>query len=150
MRPNEIRPLSPYKDEKRVRAALFHGTWAAHLGKGDSLIPSAASGNRNFNASNPSHVYMTDSPDRAQQYANDTYYDLANKDFMINGQRIQGARPTVYRVQPKGKLFEDDEGDILSRAKVPIIGTHWQATDDERKDRISNLIFSDPEKYRNL
>ena len=147
MRPNIIRPINPdieaiYKPD--LRSSLFHGTWVSHLGKGDFIVPQTSSGIQNFEASDPRHVYMTTEFDRAQQYAMDTYYHLARDNFMINGQRIRGARPTVYQVHPRGKLFENDDYDVLSRAKVPIRGIQWQASDEERRERVIQLILHRP------
>lgn len=116
---------------------LYHGTWAGWMRKGQLIRPSSdtdseLAGVTNFKISSPEHVYVTSNPDDAQWYAEQGYKELESKGFKVGDIPVLGARPTVYRVEPRGSVEKDpskDEQDRSSyriRGSAKIIGRHWE------------------------
>ena len=114
---------------------FYHGTWAGWMRKGQVLKPSAsreAEGVKNFNLSSSKHVYVTTNPEDAKWYAEKGYSELEKMGHKIGDIPVVGAKPVVYRVQPRGKVEKDPSKDdqdtqsyrVLGDAK--ILGRHWE------------------------
>lgn len=116
---------------------LYHGTWAGWLRKGQLLRPSSDLlgqnlGLRNFKLSSPAHVYVTHNLEDAQWYANLGYDSLKKMDFKLDNIPVHGARPTVYRVEPRGLIDKDPSQDYQDRSSyrihgpAKILGRQWE------------------------
>jgi hypothetical protein len=115
---------------------FYHGTWAGWLRKGQLIRPasdllSTTFGMRNFKISSPHHVYITENPEDAQWYAEQGYRNIDAMGHRINDIPIHGARPVVYRVEPRGSLEPDTSLDIQDRKSYRLLGNakildrHW-------------------------
>lgn len=116
---------------------FYHGTWAGWLKKGQVIKPSKARSEKdvsitNFGISSPHHVYVTTNPEDAKWYAETAYQDLAEMGHKINNIPVIGAKPVVYRVQPRGTMEKDPSRDVQDRSSyrvlgdAKILGRHWE------------------------
>lgn len=114
---------------------FYHGTWAGWMRKGQVIKPTSSrelEGISNYKISSPHHVYVTTNPEDAKWYAEKGYDELRKMGHKIDGIPVIGARPVVYKVQPRGTVEKDPSRDlqdfhsyrVLGDAK--ILGRHWE------------------------
>lgn len=119
---------------------FYHGTWAGWLKKGQVLKPTRVRakegvGFSNFGISSPDHVYVTTNPEDAKLYAETGYKDLEEMGHKINNITVVGAKPVVYRVQPRGTIEKDPSMDVQDKysyrvlGDAKILGRHWEGED---------------------
>lgn len=119
---------------------FYHGTWAGWLKKGQ-VLKSAKDriekdlGITNYGLSSPHHVYVTTDPEDAKWYAQQGYAALEKMGHKIGNIPVIGARPVVYRVQPRGTVEKDPSKDYQDRKSyrvlgdAKILGRHWEGED---------------------
>lgn len=116
---------------------FYHGTWAGWMKKGQIIKPPSdllheTMGLSNYKVSSPHHVYVTTNPEDARWYAERGYETLAKMGHKIDNIPVIGARPVVYRVQPRGTVEKDPSKDYQDRQSYRILGNakildrHWE------------------------
>lgn len=119
---------------------FYHGTWAGWLRKGQVIKPAKSRlhedmGLTNFSLSSPHHVYVTTDPEDAKWYAELGYQNLEKMGHKIDNVPVIGAKPVVYRVQPRGTVQKDTSRDVQDRnsykilGDAKILGRHWEKND---------------------